>query len=93
MQAVVASVERARVILYEGEKRTAAERGFNTLLAACSWDIAWGDGGEKPNLHPMAAKVTKPRGATAMNPVLETTILFNWKCAGHNGIAISRDRN
>ena len=91
MQAVVASVERARVILYEEEERTAAERGLNTLLAAFSGYYALGNRGEKPKLHPIADKVTKPRVAAAMNPVLE--VLFNWKCAGHNGIAISRDRN
>ena len=97
----VTSVDRARVILYEGEERTAAKRGLNMLLAACSGDTARGDGGERPKLHPIAAEVMKSMGAAggggdeeelAMDPVLETTVLFNWKHAGHNGIAISKDR-
>eukprot|EP00904_Undaria_pinnatifida_P008254 jgi/Undpi1/4559/HiC_scaffold_18.g07913.m1 len=79
----VTSVDRARVILYEGEERTAAKRGLNMLLAACSGDTARGDGGERPKLHPIAAEVMKSMGAAggggdeeelAMDPVLETTV-------------------
>ena len=28
----------------------------------------------------------------AMDAVLDATILFNWKCANHNGMAISEDK-
>ena len=48
MQTGVTSVERARVIPYEGKERTSAERGLNMFLAACSGEIARGDVGEKP---------------------------------------------
>ena len=30
--------------------------------------------------------------ARAMDAVLEATILFNWKCAGHNGLTILEDK-
>ena len=101
VQAGVTSVKRARVILYEVEKRTAAERGLNMMLAACFGEIARGDGGENPKLHSIAAEAMKPMGAAgggikeeerAMDAVLEATILFNWKCAGHNGMAILKDK-
>ena len=70
-------------------------------LAACSGEIARGGGSEKSKLHRIAAEAMKPMGAAggrggeeerAMDAVLEATILFNWKCAGHNDMAVSKDR-
>ena len=65
VQAGVTSVERARLILYEGEERTAAERGLKMLLPACSGEITRGDVGEKPKLHSIAAEAMKPMGAAS----------------------------
>ena len=101
VQAGVTFVGLARVILYEGEERTVAERGFNMMLATCCGEIARGDEGEKPKLHSIAAEAMKPIGAArggdneeerAMDDVLEATILFNWKCTGHNGMTISENK-
>ena len=101
MQTGVTSVERARVIPYEGKERTSAERGLNMFLAACSGEIARGDVGEKLKLHYIATEAMRPMGAAvgagddedrAMDAVLDATILFNWKCANHNGMAISEDK-
>ena len=89
------------MIPYEGMERTSAERGLNMFLAACSGEIARGDVGEKLKLHSIATETMRPMGAAvgagddedrAMDAVLETTILFNWKCANHNGMAISEDK-
>ena len=79
------------MILYEGDERTAAERALNMLLAACSGEIARSYVGDKPKLHSIQAESMKPMGA-AGGAVLEATILFNWKCANHNGMAILEDK-
>ena len=86
VQAGDTSVERARVVLDEGEERASAERVLNMMPVDCSGEISRGDRGEKPKLHPIAAEEMKPTGAAgggdnedarAMDAVLEATILYN----------------
>lgn len=97
----VKSVARSRVILYEGAQWSAADRGLNMLLAACSGEVARGSKEEKPELHAIAASAMKSTDEgsepaeereRAMDAVIEATISFNWQCEERNGMRIAKDK-